>query len=113
MRGGGAAAQYPRGGGNPSATSGHRGGHQTHGRGAHHGSADNRDHREKKKRDVIFDLNKYNNKLVRAKFIGGREVTGILKGFDQLLNIVLDEAVEIIHGKHCTDSYVASLALKS
>ncbi|KAJ2081385.1 Sm-like protein lsm7 [Coemansia sp. RSA 988] len=95
MRGGG--AHYPRGGGNPSASSGHRGGYQAHSRGAHHGNADNR---EKKKRDVIFDLNKYSNKIVRAKFIGGREgtlMTGILKGFDQLLNIVLDEAVEISH----------------
>ncbi|PIA14005.1 U6 snRNA-associated Sm-like protein LSm7 [Coemansia reversa NRRL 1564] len=95
MRGGG--SHYPRGSGNPSGSGGQRGGYQTHSRSAHHGSADNRDNREKKKRDVIFDLNKYNNQMVRAEFIGGRKVTGILKGFDQLLNIVLDEAVEVIH----------------
>jgi U6 snRNA-associated Sm-like protein LSm7 len=31
---------------------------------------------------------------VRVKFMGGREVTGTLKGFDKLLNLVLDETKE-------------------
>jgi len=31
-----------------------------------------------------------------VKFTGGREVTGILKGFDQLLNLVLDEVEESV-----------------
>ena len=31
---------------------------------------------------------------VRVKLSGGREVTGTLKGYDQLLNLVLDEAIE-------------------
>ncbi len=30
------------------------------------------------------------------KFLGGREVIGILKGYDPLVNIVLDKAQEII-----------------
>jgi len=29
-----------------------------------------------------------------GKFSGGREVTGILKGYDQLVNIVLDDTTE-------------------
>ena len=33
---------------------------------------------------------------VRVKFNGGREVVGVLNGFDQLLNVVLGEAVEYL-----------------
>jgi len=33
---------------------------------------------------------------VRVKFAGGREVTGTLKGYDALLNLVLDEVEEDI-----------------
>jgi len=34
------------------------------------------------------------NERIRVKFTGGREVTGILKGYDQLLNLVLDQVKE-------------------
>ena len=34
------------------------------------------------------------NARVRVKFAGGREMVGVLKGYDQLLNVVLDETVE-------------------
>ncbi|KAI8320434.1 U6 snRNA-associated Sm-like protein LSm7, partial [Martensiomyces pterosporus] len=54
---------------------------------------------EKKKRDAIFDLKKYSDRRIRVKFMGGREVTGVLKGFDQLLNIVLDDADETIRSE--------------
>ena len=47
-----------------------------------------------RKKESILDLKKHLDKKVRVKFQGGREVTGILKGFDQLVNLVLDEAVE-------------------
>lgn len=30
------------------------------------------------------------------KFAGGREVVGVLKGFDPLVNVVLDECVEFL-----------------
>ncbi|KAJ2344608.1 U6 snRNP-associated protein Lsm7 [Coemansia erecta] len=92
-----------RGGGQTSRGSGQRGGY-TQSRGGHQGSADNRDGKEKKKRDAILDLKKYSDKSIRVKFIGGREVTGVLKGFDQLLNIVLDEAVETIRDPENPDS---------
>ncbi|TFK36481.1 hypothetical protein BDQ12DRAFT_633691 [Crucibulum laeve] len=49
---------------------------------------------DKPKREAILDLSKYVNERIRVKFTGGREVTGILKGYDQLLNLVLDEVLE-------------------
>lgn len=33
---------------------------------------------------------------VRVKFMGGREVTGVLKGHDKLLNLVLDDTKEYL-----------------
>jgi len=49
---------------------------------------------DKPKREAILDLSKYVNERIRVKFTGGREVTGVLKGYDQLLNLVLDEVEE-------------------
>jgi U6 snRNA-associated Sm-like protein LSm7 len=48
-----------------------------------------------KERKPCIDLSKYMDKEITIKFIGGRQVTGILKGFDGLLNIVLDGGKEI------------------
>ena len=64
---------------------------------------------EKKKRESILNLQQYVDKSVRVKFMGGREgecglrlwlmvVTGTLKGFDQLMNLVMDEVVEEYEG---------------
>ncbi|XP_040317816.1 U6 snRNA-associated Sm-like protein LSm7 [Herpailurus yagouaroundi] len=50
--------------------------------------------KEKKKKESILDLSKYIDKTIRVKFQGGREASGILKGFDPLLNLVLDGTVE-------------------
>ncbi|KAH9986208.1 hypothetical protein BJV74DRAFT_775099 [Russula compacta] len=49
---------------------------------------------DKPKREAILDLAKYVDARIRVKFTGGREVTGVLKGYDQLLNLVLDEVEE-------------------
>lgn len=57
--------------------------------GAPHGSP-----ADKPKREAILDLSKYVNEKIRVKFTGGREVIGVLKGFDQLLNLVLDDVEE-------------------
>ncbi|CAH6720548.1 U6 snRNA-associated Sm-like protein LSm7 [[Candida] jaroonii] len=46
------------------------------------------------KREAILDLNKYYNQKIRVKFIGGRQIVGILKGFDQLMNLVLEDVEE-------------------
>jgi len=51
---------------------------------------------DKPKREAILDLGKYLNERIRVKFTGGREVIGVLKGYDQLLNLVLDNVEEIL-----------------
>ncbi|CAK7224711.1 U6 snRNP-associated protein Lsm7 [Sporothrix curviconia] len=101
-RGGG---QYPRGGGR-----GDRGGYQRGGgrggaggesggrggggfaRGGGHGGPGG--DREAPKKESILDLGQYMDREIYVKFNGGREVSGILKGFDPLLNMVLDDAQE-------------------
>jgi U6 snRNA-associated Sm-like protein LSm7 len=84
-------------------------------------SNDKHNQNEKKKKETILDLAKYLDKKIRVKFSGGREASGILKGnkknqnlklinclliasiyfsstskkgFDPLLNIVLDTTTE-------------------
>lgn len=74
--------------------------------------------KEKKRKESILDLSKYLEKNIRVKFAGGREVSGkikskvrfvnkilkqvysqfsgILKGFDPLLNLVLDSTTEYL-----------------
>ncbi|KAH6904460.1 hypothetical protein BKA70DRAFT_1373505 [Coprinopsis sp. MPI-PUGE-AT-0042] len=55
---------------------------------------------EKPKREAILDLSKYVNDKIRVKFTGGARrahgppVIGVLKGYDQLLNLVLDDVEE-------------------
>jgi len=51
---------------------------------------------QKRKKESIVDLAKYMDKLIRIKFQGGREVTGVLKGFDPLLNLVIDSGTEYL-----------------
>jgi len=41
-------------------------------------------------------LEKYMDQSIRVKFNGGREVEGVLKGQDMLLNLVLDNAKEFL-----------------
>ncbi|KAF9468236.1 hypothetical protein BDZ94DRAFT_1317912 [Collybia nuda] len=65
-------------------------------KGRHGGPQGSQPTMEKPKREAILDLSKYVNERIRVKFTGGREVTGILKGYDQLLNLVLDEVEEEI-----------------
>lgn len=48
------------------------------------------------KKESIINLSKYLDKSVRVKFQGGREATGVLKGYDQLLNLVLDRTQEYL-----------------
>ncbi|XP_066601711.1 U6 snRNA-associated Sm-like protein LSm7, partial [Prorops nasuta] len=54
------------------------------------------DHKEKKRKESILDLSKYLEKNIRVKFAGGREAAGILKGYDPLLNLVLDNTTEYL-----------------
>ncbi|KAG5646195.1 hypothetical protein DXG03_004249 [Asterophora parasitica] len=65
-------------------------------KGRHGGPQGSQPTMDKPKREAILDLSKYVNERIRVKFTGGREVQGILKGYDQLLNLVLDEVEEEI-----------------
>jgi U6 snRNA-associated Sm-like protein LSm7 len=40
----------------------------------------------------------YVDKKLRVKFVGGREVIGVLRGADPICNMVLDETIEILRG---------------
>ncbi|XP_003573412.1 sm-like protein LSM7 [Brachypodium distachyon] len=46
------------------------------------------------RKETVLDLAKFVDKGVQVKLTGGRQVTGTLKGYDQLLNLVLDEVIE-------------------
>lgn len=46
--------------------------------------------------DDYFCTFRYLEKAIRVKFSGGREVSGILKGFDPLVNLVLDNTLEYL-----------------
>merc|ERR1739848_480707 len=56
--------------------------------------SDNKSGDKAKKKESILDLSKYLDKAIRVKFQGGREASGILKGYDQLLNLVIDSTSE-------------------
>ncbi|KAK8194288.1 U6 snRNP-associated protein Lsm7 [Zalaria obscura] len=77
-----------RGGGRGGGRGG-RGGGERGGRGGSNQQG------ERPKKENILDLGKYMDKEILVKFSGGREVTGLLKGYDQLMNLVLDEVKEI------------------
>ncbi|KAI0894427.1 like-Sm domain-containing protein [Annulohypoxylon nitens] len=98
-RGGGGHARGARGG-----RGGGRGGHGADS-GASGGGASQE--RERPKKENILDLSKYVDKRITVKFNGGREVTGTLKGYDALMNLVLDEVQEVMRdeeGKEATRS---------
>ncbi|KAK9453858.1 hypothetical protein V1511DRAFT_503425 [Dipodascopsis uninucleata] len=76
---------------------GGRGGGGYRGNRQHHGNQAQQHDRPKK--EAILDLAKYQDREIRVKFSGGREVTGVLKGYDQLMNLVLDDVVEHIRGE--------------
>jgi len=40
------------------------------------------------------ELKKYMDKRLSLKLNGGRHVTGILRGFDTFMNMVIDESIE-------------------
>jgi len=51
---------------------------------------------------AILELSKYIDQRLRIKFSGGREVTGVLRGYDQLLNLVMDAVEEDTQGVEAT-----------
>jgi small nuclear ribonucleoprotein (snRNP)-like protein len=53
------------------------------------------------KKESILELQKLMDTTVRVKCVGGREMKGILKGYDELVNLVLDECDEFLRGTSC------------
>lgn len=51
------------------------------------------------KKESILELAKLMDSLVKVKCMGGRELKGILRGYDDLVNLVLDESIEYLRGK--------------
>ncbi|KAK2075426.1 hypothetical protein P8C59_009555 [Phyllachora maydis] len=82
------------GGGFRGGRGGGRGGQGGGGPGTGHGQGGAAGERPKK--ENILDLAKYKDKKITVKFNGGREVTGILKGYDALMNLVLDDVQEAV-----------------
>ncbi|KAK4632279.1 U6 snRNA-associated Sm-like protein LSm7 [Fulvia fulva] len=79
-----------RGGGDRGRGGRGRGGGDRGGRGG-----GNQQQGAERKKENILDLAKYMDKEISVKFNGGREVTGTLKGYDQLMNLVLDNVKEV------------------
>lgn len=48
------------------------------------------------KKESILELTKMIDAKVRVKCLGGREIVGTLKGYDELVNLVLDDSDEFI-----------------
>ncbi|QPC70200.1 hypothetical protein HYE68_000952 [Fusarium pseudograminearum] len=85
----------------------HRGGrgqgsHPRGGRGGGAGGA--QQERERPKKENILDLGKYMDKQITVKFNGGREVKGTLKGYDALMNLVLDDVHEVVRDDEGNES---------
>ncbi|KAI9808131.1 MAG: Sm-like protein lsm7 [Sarcosagium campestre] len=59
---------------------------------------------ERPKKENILDLSKYMDKEINVKFNGGREVVGTLKGYDQLMNLVLDDVKETLRDEEGNES---------
>ncbi|CBQ71097.1 related to snRNP protein [Sporisorium reilianum SRZ2] len=92
-RGGrGSSNSGPSRGGPPGSGRGNNRGGRSGSRGG--GNHSNNTPSERPKKEAILDLSKYMDQKIRVKFAGGREVFGTLKGFDQLMNLVMDEVTE-------------------
>ncbi len=54
-----------------------------------------------RKKETIIDLSQYvkNKTKVAVKLIGGREIRGILRGFDATCNLVMEDTMEFLRGK--------------
>ncbi|KAI9759693.1 MAG: Sm-like protein lsm7 [Chaenotheca gracillima] len=90
------------GGGGDRGDGGHHRGGRGGGRGG--GGAQHQGGSERPKKENILDLTKYMDKEINVKFNGGREVVGTLKGYDQLMNLVLDDVKELLRDDEGNES---------
>jgi small nuclear ribonucleoprotein (snRNP)-like protein len=51
------------------------------------------------KKESILELAKLMDATVKVKCIGGRELQGVLRGYDDLVNLVLDDCEEFLRGE--------------
>jgi small nuclear ribonucleoprotein (snRNP)-like protein len=65
------------------------------------------------RKESILELAKLMDAKVRVKCLGGRELEGTLRGYDDLVNLVLDDCDEFLRGKHNVLGGVASRKLES
>ncbi|ATY62801.1 LSM domain-containing [Cordyceps militaris] len=72
--------------------------------GASRGGAGGADGGERPKKENILDLSKYMDEQITVKFNGGREVMGTLKGYDALMNLVLDDVQETVRDEDGNES---------
>lgn len=68
------------------------------------------------KRQLVYDLGKYEHRVVYVKFVGGREVVGKLVNFDNLQNLVLvnpNTGVKWIYGSYllCLAHSITTISL--
>jgi U6 snRNA-associated Sm-like protein LSm7 len=56
------------------------------------------------KKESILELTKMIDAKVHVKCLGGREVVGVLKGYDELVNLVLDDADEYLRDPEDTSN---------
>lgn len=52
------------------------------------------------RKESSIELQKMMDSVVLVKCIGGREFKGVLRGFDDLVNLVLDDSWEYIRGEY-------------
>jgi small nuclear ribonucleoprotein G len=52
---------------------------------------------------VLSYIRSYLDKTVSLQLNKGRKVSGVLRGYDQFMNVVLDEAVEEVTNKKSND----------
>jgi U6 snRNA-associated Sm-like protein LSm7 len=52
------------------------------------------------RKESILELQKFMDSSVRVKCTGGRELVGVLRGYDDLVNLVLDDCEECVRGTY-------------
>ncbi|VBB82253.1 Lsm (Like Sm) protein, putative [Yarrowia lipolytica] len=93
-----------RGGRGGHGNAGHYGGHNQHQNQQHQQNQQQQNNQnqgqskklEFPKREPILDLSRFENKRVVVK-VTGRKIEGTLKGWDQLMNLILDDVKETVY----------------
>ena len=49
-------------------------------------------------RESLIKLQSWVDKEIRVRFSGGRQITGVLRGYDNSNNMIVDDTVEYVRG---------------